>query len=102
MTARDALWLATRGGAAVLGRPDLGRIAPGACGDLALFDLSALGLAGGAVHDPVGALLLCAPCQAACTIVNGRVLVKDGRLTGLELEPLVRRHDALARELARR
>jgi len=99
MTARDALWLATRGGAAVLGRPDLGRLTPGACGDLALFDLSAIGFAGAAVHDPVGALLLCAPAQASCTIVNGKVLVQRGRLTGLELEPLLRRHGALAREL---
>lgn len=100
MTARDALWLATRGGAAVLGRPDLGQLTPGACGDVALFDLSALGFAGGAVHDPIGALLLCAPAQTDCTIVNGKVLVQDGRLTGLELEPLMRRHDALARQLA--
>jgi 8-oxoguanine deaminase len=99
MTARDALALATRGGAAALGRPDLGRLQPGACADLAMFDLRTLPFAGGAVHDPVGALLFCAPPQAACTVVNGRVLVKEGRLTGLELEPLVRRHDALAREL---
>ncbi len=102
MTARDALALATRGGADVLGRPDIGRIAPGMCADLALFDLGTLAFAGGAVHDPVGALLLCAPPQAACTVVNGRVLVKEGRLTGLELGPLLRRHDALARELVGR
>ncbi|HET9599143.1 MAG TPA: 8-oxoguanine deaminase [Anaeromyxobacteraceae bacterium] len=101
MTARDALALATRGGAAVLGRADLGRIAPGMRGDLALFDLRELPFAGGAVHDAVGALLLCAPARAAYTIVEGRVLVKEGRLTGLELEPLVRRHDELARRLVR-
>lgn len=99
MTARDALWLATRGGARVLGRADLGQLAPGRCGDLALFDLSTLAFAGGAVHDPVGALLLCASPQAAFTVVGGRVVVRQGRLTGLELEPLVARHDALARQL---
>jgi cytosine/adenosine deaminase-related metal-dependent hydrolase len=99
MTARDALELATRGGARVLGRDDIGRIEPRACADLALFDLSALGFAGGAEHDPVGALLLCAPAQAAWTIVDGRVVVREGRLASFELEPVLERHRALAREL---
>ena len=100
MTARDALALATRGGAEVLGRDDIGSIAPGMCADLALFDLDTLGFAGGAVHDPVGALLLCASPQAAWTIVNGRVVVREGRLATVELEPLVERHNALAITLA--
>lgn len=99
MTARDALWLATRGGARVLGRDDVGELAPGRCADLALFDLSTLALAGGAVHDPVGALLLCASPQAAYTVVAGRVVVRQGRLASFELEPVVARHDALARQL---
>jgi cytosine/adenosine deaminase-related metal-dependent hydrolase len=100
MTARDALDLATRGGARVLGRTDIGHLAPGMCADLALFDLRALAFAGGAVHDPVGALLLCASAPAAFTVVDGRVVVRDGRLATLELEPLVRRHNRLARDLA--
>jgi cytosine/adenosine deaminase-related metal-dependent hydrolase len=100
MTARDALALATRGGAEVLGRSDIGRIVPGMCADLALFNLDALGFAGGAVHDPVGALLLCASPQAAWTVVNGRVVVREGRLATVELEPLVERHNALAITLA--
>ena len=100
MTVRDALALATRGGAQVLGRPDIGHLAPGMCADLALFDLRTLGFAGGAVHDPVGALLLCASPQAAWTVVNGRVVVREGRLATLELEPLVERHNQLARKLA--
>jgi 8-oxoguanine deaminase len=99
MTARDALELATRGGAAVLGRADLGHLAPGLCADLALYDLRTVAFAGGAVHDPVGALLLCAPPQAAFTIVNGRVVVREGRLAAFELEPVIRRHDELARIL---
>jgi cytosine/adenosine deaminase-related metal-dependent hydrolase len=99
MTARDALWLATRGGARVLGRDDLGALAAGRCADLALFDLAALPFAGGAVHDPVGALLLCAPPQAAYTVVGGRVVVRQGRLETFELAPVVARHDALARSL---
>lgn len=102
MTARDALALATRGGARVLGRADIGHLAPGMCADLALFDLGAPGLAGGAVHDPVGALLLCAPQPAAFTVVAGRVLVEHGRLTSFELAPVLARHDALARALVER
>lgn len=99
MTARDALRLATRGGARVLGRSDIGQLAPGMCADLALFDLSAPGFAGGAIHDPVGALLLCAPAQAAFTIVDGVIRVRDGRLVSFDLEPVLRRHDELARAL---
>jgi cytosine/adenosine deaminase-related metal-dependent hydrolase len=100
MTARDVLALATRGGAQVLGRSDIGHLAPGMCADLALFDLRTLGFAGGAVHDPVGSLMLCASPQAAFTVVNGRVVVREGRLTTLELEPLLARHNRLALQLA--
>jgi len=99
MTARDALTLATRGGAQVLGRPDIGHLAVGMCADLALFDLETLAFAGGAVHDPVGALMLCASPQAAYTVVNGRVVVRQGQLCTLELGPLIERHNRLARQL---
>ncbi len=100
MSSRDVLRIATRGGAEVLGRSDIGQLAPGLCADLALFDLRSLGFAGGAVHDPVASLLLCASAPAAYTVVNGRVVVREGRLTTLELEPLVERHNALALQLA--
>lgn len=100
MTARDMLAVATRGGAEVLGRSDIGQIAPGMAGDLALFDTRALPFAGGAVHDPIAALLLCAPAPAAYTVVNGRVVVREGLLATLELGPLVERHNRLARKLA--
>jgi cytosine/adenosine deaminase-related metal-dependent hydrolase len=102
MTARDALRLATRGGADVLGRKDIGQLAVGLCADLALFDLGTLGFAGGAVHDPVGSLLLCASAQAAYTVVNGQVVVRQGQLTTVDLGPLVERHNRLAIELAAR
>ena len=101
MTARDALALATRGGAEVLGRADIGRLEPGLCADLALFDLDTLGFAGGAVHDPVASLLLCASPQAAFTVVHGRVVVREGRLATVDLGPLVERHNRLALQLAR-
>jgi 8-oxoguanine deaminase len=100
VTARDALTVATRGGAQVLGRPDIGHLAVGMCADLALFDLDTLAFAGGAVHDPVGALLLCASPQAAYTVVNGRVVVRQGQLATLELGALIEQHNRLARQLA--
>jgi 8-oxoguanine deaminase len=99
MTVRDALSIATRGGAQVLGRGDIGHLAVGMCADLALFDLNTLAFAGGAVHDPVGALLLCASPQADYTVVNGRVVVRQGELTTVDLAPLVERHNALALQL---
>ena len=94
MTARDALHLATRGGARVLGRQDIGQLAPGLCADLALFDLNTLAMAGGAVHDPVAALLMCASPPARHTVVNGRVVVRDGQLATLDLGPLVEEIEA--------
>jgi cytosine/adenosine deaminase-related metal-dependent hydrolase len=100
MTARDALHLATRGGAQVLGRRDIGHLATGMCADLALFDLRTLGFAGGAVHDPVASLLLCASPQAAWTVVNGRVVVREGQLASVDLGPQLERHNRLARQLA--
>ncbi|MDO9286820.1 MAG: 8-oxoguanine deaminase [Aquabacterium sp.] len=100
MTARHLLEVATRGGARVLGRDDIGHLAPGMAADLALFDLRALGFAGGAVHDPVAALLLCAPANAAYTVVNGRVVVREGQLATVDLGPLIEHHNRLALRLA--
>ncbi len=99
MTARDMLAVATRSGAQVLGRDDIGHLAPGMAADLALFDLRTLPFAGGAVHDPVAALLLCAPAQAAWTVVDGRIVVREGRLATVDAGPLVERHNRLARAL---
>ncbi len=99
MSPRHALEIATRGSARVLGRDDIGMLAPGMAADIALFDTRGLGFAGGAVHDPVAALLLCASAQAAWTIVNGRVVVREGQLATVELGPLIERHNRLATEL---
>ncbi|MDO5290001.1 MAG: 8-oxoguanine deaminase [Pseudomonadota bacterium] len=100
MTARDALRLATRGGAQVLGRQaDIGQIAPGMCADLALFRLDTLAMAGGAVHDPVAALLLCASPAAEHVWVHGRPVVSHGQLRTLDLPVLVEQHNRLAARL---
>ncbi|MFI5273133.1 MAG: 8-oxoguanine deaminase [Ktedonobacterales bacterium] len=101
LTARDALWLATRGGAAVLGRDDIGLVAPGMAADFIGYRLDSLGLAGGAVHDPLAALIFCQPPNVELSVINGRVRVQSGRLVDVELPPLIARHNALARALVR-
>jgi cytosine/adenosine deaminase-related metal-dependent hydrolase len=99
LTAREALELATRGGAAVLGRDDIGVLAPGKCADFFALDLGRLAYAG-ALHDPVAAVVFCAPQRADYTVINGRFVVKEGELTTVDAGPLVERHNRLARELA--
>jgi cytosine/adenosine deaminase-related metal-dependent hydrolase len=98
MTAREALEIATLGGAKVLGRDDIGSLAPDMAADFVAFDLSRVGLAG-ALHDPVAALVFCAPGDAALSVINGRVVVRDGRLTTIDLPVVVEQHNRLAREL---
>jgi 8-oxoguanine deaminase len=103
MTPRDAIRLATRGGAEVLGRAhEIGQIKVGYCADFAMFRTDTLSMAGGAVHDPLGALLLCASDNADYTIVNGRVIVREGHLTSLDVGLLVERHNQLAVQLTER
>jgi cytosine/adenosine deaminase-related metal-dependent hydrolase len=98
-TAREMLRLATRGGAAVLGRDDIGYLAPGMAADLAGVRLDSLALAGGAVHDPLAALAFCRPANVDFTVVNGRPLVEHGAFTALDIERVVAQHNELARAL---
>jgi cytosine/adenosine deaminase-related metal-dependent hydrolase len=78
MSARDALELATRGGAAVLGRSgEIGQLSVGACGDLVVWPLTGVAFAG-ALSDPVEAWLRCGPVAARHTVVAGRPVVEDG------------------------
>ena len=98
MSAREMLEIATLGGARVLGRDDIGALAPGMACDLACFALDELSLAG-ANHDPVGALLLCHSVNARHVVLQGRQLVQDGHITTLELPHLVQQHRQLSRQL---
>ncbi len=98
MPAREMLEIATLGGARVLGRDDIGALAPGMAADFVGLPLDEVGLAG-AQHDPVAALLLCHPPRVACSVVAGQVLVRDGQLTRLDLPALVARHNQAARRL---
>lgn len=98
MTARTALELATRGGAAVLGRSDIGSLEVGKCADFFAVDLHQLGFAG-ALHDPLAALVFCAPVQADYTVVGGRFIVKEGQLQTADLPVLVEQHNQAATRL---
>ncbi|MCL4261928.1 MAG: 8-oxoguanine deaminase [Anaerolineae bacterium] len=94
----EALWLATRGGAQVLKRDDIGQIAPGKAADFIAYDLNRLAYAG-AQHDPLAALLFCAPQPVEWSVINGRVVVADGVLQTLDLEPVIRRHNQISQRL---
>ncbi|HKT96787.1 MAG TPA: 8-oxoguanine deaminase [Paraburkholderia sp.] len=98
MTAREALEIATLGGARVLGRDDIGALAPGMAADFIAFDLRQP-LFAGALHDPVAALVFCAPSQVALSVIGGRTVVKDGVLQTVELGPVIERHNRLAAQL---
>ena len=98
MSAEEALWLGTRGGAAVLGRGDIGCLAPGMAADLIGVRLDRLAFAG-AQADPLAALLFCTPPSVDLSIINGRVVVLDGQLLGLDLFQTMAHHNRLAQEL---
>jgi cytosine/adenosine deaminase-related metal-dependent hydrolase len=95
MTARKALELATIGGAAVLGRQDIGSLEKGKCADFVALDLKQLEFAGG-LHDPVAAVVFCAPAKANYTVVGGKTVVREGQLTTLDLPNLIEKHNAAA------
>ena len=99
MSARQALELATLGGAKVLGRDDIGVLAAGMSADVVAFPIGGLDLAGAAVHDPVASLLFCTPPNVRHSVINGKVVVSDGNLLPVELPALVERHNRLARDL---
>ncbi|MGF1472854.1 MAG: 8-oxoguanine deaminase [Rubrobacteraceae bacterium] len=99
MTARETLEIATRGGAAVLGRSDIGALAPGMCADFFSIDLNTVDYAGG-LNDPVAATVFCAPQKARYTVINGQVIVENGQITTVDLEPVIEAHNRFSYELA--
>lgn len=98
MSARQALEIATRGGAAVLGRQDIGSLEPGKCADFIAINVNRLEYAG-ALHDPVAAMLFCAPLQVDYNLVGGRFVVRGGELVNIEIDSLVREHNQAAARL---
>jgi len=99
VTARDALEIGTRGGAEVLGRDDIGHLAPGMCADFFSVDLNTIDFAGG-LHDPVASLVFCAPQKAKYTVINGNVIVEDGQITTVDMEPVIDEHNRHAADMA--
>ncbi len=98
LSAREAVRMATVGGALVLGRDDIGQLAPGKAADLIGFRLNRLDYAG-ALHDPLAALVFCHPQQVDLSIIDGRVVVEDGHLLTLDLATAVERHNQISRDL---
>ncbi|VWX63554.1 8-oxoguanine deaminase [Burkholderiales bacterium 8X] len=98
MGAREALEIATLGGARVLGRDDIGALALGMSADFAAFDVRGPTHAGSGA-DPVAALVFCAPVQASTCVVDGRVVVEEGRVATLDLPVHLETHRRLAASL---
>jgi 8-oxoguanine deaminase len=98
LTPREALELATLGGASVLRRDDIGSLAPGKCADLIAIDLNRVEYAG-ALHDPVAAVTLCAPVGVDWSMINGQVVLEDGALLTIDLGPVIERHNTISRAM---
>lgn len=98
MTARQVLEIATRGSAAVLGREEIGALEPGKCADFFAVNLNRLDYAG-ALHDPVAAMVFCAPVSADYTVVGGKFIVKQGQMLTIDLPRLVEEHNQAASRL---
>jgi cytosine/adenosine deaminase-related metal-dependent hydrolase len=100
-SAREALELATVGGAQVLRRDDIGSLATGKAADFVAFRVDDIFHAGGGI-DPVAALLTCAPTQVWFSVINGQVVVEDGQFLPFALEPLIETHNRLSFEMMTR
>jgi 8-oxoguanine deaminase len=98
MTAREALFLGTRGGAAVIGRSDIGSLEAGKCADFWAVNLNRLEYAG-ALHDPVAAVVFCQPAEVDYTVVAGKFIVRQGRLVTIDECKLVEKHNQASKRL---
>ncbi|MDA7593054.1 8-oxoguanine deaminase [Rhodobacteraceae bacterium] len=98
MTAREALKVATRGGASVLNRDDIGVLAPGYAADITAFKRNNVDFSG-SDWDPVASLVFCGPGKANYTIINGKIIVSEGQLTTIPMEKLVHKHNKLSHNL---
>jgi cytosine/adenosine deaminase-related metal-dependent hydrolase len=97
MTAREALYLGTRGGAAVLGRKDIGSLESEKCADFFAVNLNRIEFAG--MHDPVSAIVFGQPVRVDYTVVNGKFVVKEGQLVTVDEQKLIERHNKAAKRL---
>lgn len=100
LSAREALEMATIGGASVLGRSEIGVIAPGLAADIVAYRLESPSFAG-ALHDPIAALVFCGPAPVDLSIINGEIVVEDGELRTVDMPVLIEEHNRLSRQLIR-
>jgi len=98
LTAREALEIATLGGAQVLGRDDVGALAAGMAADFVAFDLNQIGFVGTSA-DLVAALIFCHPVNVNYSVINGQLVVDQGRLTTIDLPVVMERHNAISKAL---
>ncbi len=98
LTARQALELATRGGASVLGRKDIGSLEVGKCADFVAINLNRLDYAG-ALHDPLAAVVFCQTQGVDLNVVHGKTVVRGGKLVGLDVPVHIEKHNRAARRL---
>jgi len=101
LAATQVLEIATLGGARVLGRDDLGALSPGKAADFVTFDLHCLDYAG-ALHDPVAALVFCAPQRVHRSVIQGRRVVEAGEIVGFDRTQAIREHNRIAADMVRR
>jgi 8-oxoguanine deaminase len=101
LSAREALELATRGGARVLRRGDIGSLEPEQAADLVAFRIDDLAHAG-SQSDPVASLVTCAPTHAWLSVINGRIIVEDGELRTVQVEPLIQQHNQISQQMLER
>ena len=95
---REALFTATRGGAEVLNRNDIGQISVGKAADFAIYDLNKIAMSG-AWSDPLAALVLCTPSETAYTICNGEIISQNGHLNNFDLNSSLEKHKAASKRL---
>jgi cytosine/adenosine deaminase-related metal-dependent hydrolase len=98
LSAREALEMATRGGATLLGRDDIGFLAPGMSADFIAVKLSQLGLSG-AERDPLAALVLCGPFRVDYSFINGVEIIGKGEFRAFDVEAALAEHRAVMRRI---
>jgi len=98
LKAREALEMATRGGAKVLGRDDIGYLAPGMAADFVAYDLDQIGFIGTSA-DLTASLIFCHPVNVNYSVINGRLVIDQGQLTTIDLPRVMSHHNVISKEL---
>ncbi|MFG5120794.1 8-oxoguanine deaminase [Methylorubrum sp. POS3] len=98
LSAREALTMATRGGARLLGRDDVGHLGPGMSADFIAVKLDQLGLSG-TQRDPLAAMVMCGPFRVSHSFIDGRQIIADGAFCSLDVEALLAEHAATMRRI---